>query len=572
MNNTAETTPDSSSETGYRVLLVLAVIVAYGPIVLLNQVFWDDWVVLAYEKLGTLWNLYKEMGSREVYPVVKPFVTVADPRFWTTTELLLFCALAPLIHTIIRRVTDWPAQDAFWAALLTALVPLNQARFALTTVTYAFTCVLFALSIVLLLRDLKASSIGRRILVVVLLMMSFTTQSFLVMAWFAPMVVAIDAWRKAEASFSWRKHIAAAIRGVLSRPELLLAPPLYWLGKQMLQPTSGLYVDYNKIQLDLPSAIKATLVAVKDQFAGAHILLPPLSDLPQLGLAVALAIALFAGVASHWRLPLGPAEDTASRSRRIADVLALVAAVALVFSALFPYVFVGKPPRFSGLWETRHQTTLMMVSGFVIWAVLRLVIARRFLSRAAAILAAGFLLIDISVTQRLVADGLELRALSNYFKANPAPPGTMMFVVEDDRDYRTLRRFLPFYELAFLINADRPGNPTLPFSNRDIIDPATRTYAVKATVPAVMAALRGVCEKYRAAPQYGFGGFVSNGQIETVKLVTNQPPPGPFSAISLAVRSPSAGKASQELAALVRVEREIAPIGGACIGPCCKDH
>jgi hypothetical protein len=186
-------------------------------------------------------------------------------------------------------------------------------------------------------------------------------------------------------------------------------------------------------------------------------------------------------------LPLGAPEDTTSRSRRIADVLALVVAAALVFSALFPYVFVGKPPRFSGLWETRHQTTLMMVSGFVIWAVLRLVIARRFLSRIAAILAAGFLLIDISITQRLVADGLELRALSNYFKANPAPPGTMMFVVEDDRDYRTLRRFLPFYELAFLINTDRPGNPTLPFSNRDVIDPSTKTYAVKATVPAVMA-------------------------------------------------------------------------------------
>lgn len=133
MNENAETVsdsrPSSGSDTGYRVLLVLAVIVAYGPIVLVNQVFWDDWVVLAYGKLGTLWDLYKEMGGREMYPVVKAFVTIADPRFWTTTELLLFCALAPLIHTIIRRVTDWPAQDAFWAALLTALVPLNQARF-----------------------------------------------------------------------------------------------------------------------------------------------------------------------------------------------------------------------------------------------------------------------------------------------------------------------------------------------------------------------------------------------------------------------------------------------------------
>ena len=155
MSAPVNTVSDSRSETGYRVLLVLAVILAYGPIVFLNQVFWDDWVVLAYEKLGTLLELYKQVGGRELYPVVKPFVTVADPRFWTTVEMLAFCALAPLIHTIIRRVTNWPAQDAFWAALLTALVPLNQARFALTTVTYAFSCVLFALSIVLLLRDLN---------------------------------------------------------------------------------------------------------------------------------------------------------------------------------------------------------------------------------------------------------------------------------------------------------------------------------------------------------------------------------------------------------------------------------
>ena len=572
MSITVNTVPDSRFETGYRVLLVLAVILAYGPIVFLNQVFWDDWVVLAYEKLGTLWELYKQVGGRELYPAVKPFVAVADPRFWTTIEVLVFCALAPLIHTIIRRVTNWPAQDAFWAALLTALVPLNQARFALTTVTYAFSCVLFALSIVLLLRDLNKPSIARRLLVMILMMMSFTTQSFLVMAWFAPMVVAIDAWRKADPAASWRQQAGTAIRGVLGRGELLLAPPLYWLGKRILQPTYGLYAEYNKVGLGPLNAIKATLVAWKDQFTGAKVLLPSVSDLPELGIATAIAIALLAGVAWLWRLPLEGAKDVSRPSRRTADWLALGVAAALVFSALFPYVVVGKSPRFSGLWETRHQTTLMMVSGFAIWAVLRLVVSRRFLFRTAAVLAAGFLLIDISVTHRLIADGLELRGLSNYFKANPAPPGTMMFVVENDRDYRALHRFLVFYELTFLINGDRPGNPTLPLSNQEVIDPSTGTYAANATVPAVMSTLRGYCERFRSMPQYGFGGFVSNGQIETVKLVTNQRPPGPFRAISLAVRSSSGDAANQELAGLTRIERETAPIGGACVAPCCKDQ
>ena len=407
--------------TGYRVLLVLAVIAAFGPITLINQIFWDDWVVLAYAKLGTLWDLYKEMGGRELYPVVKPFVTIGDPRVWTTVELLLFCVLAPLIYTIIQRVTAWSPQDAFWAALLTALAPLNQARFALTTVTYAFSCVFFALSIVMLLRDLNGSSIGRRLLVVLLMMMSFSTQSFLVLAWFAPLVVAIEAWRNAEPASPWTKRARATIRSVLRRGELLLAPPAYWLAKKIFQPTSGLYADYNKFQMDLPSAVEQTLLTASDQFENAHLLLPQASDLPQLGIAAALAIALFAGIAWIWRLPLGTAGGP-GRSRWIAKGFALLVALALVFCALFPYVFVGKPPRFNGLWETRHQTTLMMASGFVIYAVLRLIVPRRFLSTIAATVAAFFLVIDISVTHRFVADGLELRALSNYFKAHPAPP------------------------------------------------------------------------------------------------------------------------------------------------------
>ena len=357
---------------------------------------------------------------------------------------------------------------------------------------------------------------------------------------------------------------------MLSRGELLLAPPAYWLAKKIFQPTSGLYADYNKFQMDLPSAVEQTLLTASDQFEKAHLLLPQASDLPQLGIAAALAITLFAGIAWIWRLPLGTAGGP-GRSRWIANGFALLVALALVFWVLFPYVFVGKPPRFNGLWETRHQTTLMMASGFVIYAVLRLIVPRRFLSTIAATIAAFFLVIDISVTHRFVADGLELRALSNYFEAHPAPPGTMMFVVEDDRDYRTLGRFLPFYKLAFLINADRPGNPSLPISNREVLDPATDTYAAKATVPSVLAALRGFCEKYRSKPQYGFGGFVSNGQIETVKLIANQPPPGPFEAIGIALRTMRAANSGQELAAMVRVEREMAPIGGACISACCKD-
>src|SRR6185369_17668692 len=107
--------------------------------------------------------------------------------------------------------------------------------------------------------------------------------------------------RKAGPTSSWYKAAGAAVHGVLSRGELLLAPPLYWLGKRILQPTSGLYAEYNKFKLDLPGAIDETLVAAMDLFTDIDLLLPQAADLPQLGIAVALAIALLAGVARFWR-------------------------------------------------------------------------------------------------------------------------------------------------------------------------------------------------------------------------------------------------------------------------------
>jgi len=211
-----------------------------------------------------------------------------------------------------------------------------------------------------------------------------------------------------------------------------------------------------------------------------------------------------------------------------------------------------------------------LVSGFALFSLLRLTVPRVWLSTLSAAIAAGFLVIDISFTHRFIADSLETRALSDLFSQDPSPPGTMMLVVENDRDYRALGRFFPFYELSYLINGGKNGAPRLAISSREIMDPTTKNYA-QASVPAVIAALAALCTKYRSSPQYGFGGFVSNGRIETVRLVANRPPPGLFQTISEAVHT-GGGVGPQQASAMVRLEREIRPIGGGCVGPCCSNE
>ena len=555
----------AADEYGYHVLLIVAVIIAWGGVLLVNMPLWDDWVLVAYSDAGTLWEFFRQMGRRDQYELVAPFTALGEPRAWISAALLLSCSIPCLLFIVIRRVLLWPAPDAFWAALLTALVPLNQARFILSTIPYAFSSFFFLLALVLLAKDLEHPGIVRRLATAALLLMAFTTNSFLVLAWIAPTIVMVDALRKHRDEPTLRRRLQTTLRDVIARGELLVLPVLYWAAKLLLQPTYGLYANYNKFRMGPLVGLKDTIVTLFDQFRGIRPLLPRSTDLPEVFAVTVLGILFLTMLARVCRLRLVTASENMRPLPWTGAIITFACSALLVISALFPYVMVGQPPRFSGLWETRHQTTLMLASGFVAIAALRLTVARRFLWKTAAATAAICLLLDLTFTQRLLADAHETGTIMALFKEQPSPPGTMMLVVEDDRAYRALDRFFPFYELSFLVNGGRSG-PNLAISNREVIDPATGSYPTSA-VPAVISALTTLCESHRSNPQYGFANFVSNGHLETVKLLPNGDPPAYFHIIGHFL-----GMTTIPAAPPVRLERTKQQFASACRGPCCTPN
>lgn len=562
-----EPKPGEHLQAGHWALLILAVLLAYAPIVLVNQTFWDEWVLLDLAKAGHLWELFKQAGRREHFPLIGPFANLAMPRAWFVTTLLLSCALAPLLFVIIRQATRWSTTEAFWAALLTALIPLDQARFFLSNVPYAFCQVFFALSLVLLLHDLRTPSMAKRVLIVVLTLMAYSTNSFLVLAWIAPAIIGLHAWRQCQALTRMPQRIVETLRHVAARGELLVLPMFYWLAKKWIEPTYGDYANYNKFGMGIRAAFLQTITNIIDQLKDSSVLLPARSDLIELAFAAAIAIIIFCLAARLLSVPLA-ADDGQSKSSLAASMFAVFAAFALVICALFPYIIVGQPPRFTGLWETRHQTTLIMVSGFTIMAGLRVVLPRRWLWRVAALICAAFLVIDISFSHRLLVDALETGELADLLEQNPSPAGTMLLVREDDQEYRALGRFFPFYEISFLVNQGQTGIPRLALSNREVMDPATDTYAT-APVPAVVDKLISLCKDHRSDPQFGFGGFVSNGQVEAISLVATRKPPGLLAALSQAMHLNGTG--GKKTDPMVRIEQTSAPMPiSACVSPCCR--
>lgn len=566
----------------YTIVLVLAVLIAYGPLLLTDQRLWDDWTLVLLARSGDLWELFKQLGRRDQFPLVQPLATYGTARDCTAVVLLLSAAIGPVIYAIVRRATAWPPVDAFWAALLTVLVPLNQARFFISTAPYAFSSLFFVLALFLLLLDLDKPSFGRRVLILLLLFLAFSTNSFLVMGWIAPALVLLHEWRMSKNSTSVRDRINAAIRSIAARSELLLAPPAYWLAKKTFQPAYGLFAQYNSFKMDPVTALGRTVTTLfaqvgidttlllPNRFDAATLLLPKGFDLLEIAIAVALIVALTIAIVRIWHVPLVASSEQRGDRPGLERWIAVIAAFTLCISALFPYVMVGNPPRFSGLWETRHQTTLMLVSGFTIVAIYRLLFPRRFFARAAVVTAIGFLVLDFSFMHRMLADILETRQIADHFRREVPPSGTMMYVVENDRTYRTFGRFFPFYELAWLVRTGPGSGPVMPQSNQEFINPSAGDYAQELT-PKVVATLVDLCKKFRGHPEYGFGDFVSNGQIETVTLTAIRPRPGPFETAYLTIRDLGHAEPRPSEPQMVRVDSKSAPIGGACRSPCCGD-
>lgn len=545
---------------GRWVVLALVPIAAYWPITLVNQSFWDDDVMLSDYRLGTLWQFFAQMGRREQYWLVKPLVATGIPRVWIIAILLLSCLSVPLIYTIIRRVTRWSEADAFWAAILTALVPLNQARFFLSTLPYAFSSFFFLLSLVLLIHDLeRGSSPFRRSLIVLLSIMAFSTNSFLTLSWIAPLITVWFGWRTGAGQPISKARLVETFKCLIQRSELLLLPFIYWAGKKLLEPTFGMYKQYNDFRMDPVQALSQTLEAFFKQFSdGWEVLIPRSSDFFGIAVMSCMSALIFLLVCRLWSIRLKSEKEPAATSNLITKLLLVFAALVLIIAALFPYVIVDQRPRFPGLWETRHQTTLMIVSGFALLASFRLIMPAWIRWAACALTAMIFLAFDLSFAKALLVDSLEVNQISRLFAAKPPAPGTMIFIIEDDREYRVFYRFLQFYELPRIINAD-----VLAITNQAVIDPEIHDYARSVTA-GVMRALTSACEVTAVHPEYGPRNFVSNGKIETIRLVGIEDPPSFFVAIKDAL---------QPSKARPMVKLEIGPtatIEGGCASPCCK--
>jgi hypothetical protein len=475
--------------------------IPFGPV-------WDDWVLLAHGARSLL-AVAGEASRGDHALLILPFHASGQPWTWMLAAWMCLGAATGLIFLTARQVRGVTLGEAFWVAALTATAPLYQARFMLSVLPYAFSAVCFAASLFLLSSHLNRPGLGRRIGALAFLLLACTTNSFLTLCWIPLALVAWNSFATGGDRGTIKENVIRVTREVLWHSEFVLVPAIAFLLRRILLPSHGLYANYNQIKLSPIAAVGETLSVLWKQFLGFPVLIPSLSSLPDAVLPAASLVIMGWVIAWYFNPRIGP--DTASShvTPRYLRWMFLALALSTPFFALYPYVIVQQPPRFSGLWETRHQLTLMLVSGSVLVCLLRFFGSIRALHVSATIMIFVFLTLDYGTARQFLVDRLEQREIERKLAANPPPPGSLVLMVESDRGFRMFGRFFAFYELSRIVNRIDGRDDRLVVSNREVIDPETGTYATRANLPVVEKMLQ-YCT-LRGRPEFGFSGFSFHG-------------------------------------------------------------
>ncbi|MGV8834212.1 MAG: hypothetical protein ACOH2N_19780 [Devosia sp.] len=495
--------------------------VCFGAYNFVNIPFWDDWVLTKYGVDG-LWELFKQVGRREQYFMTAPFVFLGNPMFWAITSFVCWGVVALMVYVALQ-IMGWTRANAFWASLLTAALPINQARFGLAMTPYAISAACFAVAICVLVASVRLQKPWLRLPVAILLLLSFSTNSFLTMFWLAPAAVYLTARH-----LDPERRSRPAIRSALLHVELYILPVAYWISKALFQQTYGLYTNYNKFQMGPVEGLLTTLLKLVRLAPDLPVFFPTSGHAYE-AVAIATAVVILIVVI----IRRGHSDIAVERGSKAGNWL-LVAVLGLAaIAALFPYVMVGIDPRYRGLWETRHTTTLAIVGGALVFALLRAALPARFVPAASLAVLGFFVAIDVSASRQLLGDIYESNGIIHSPAIAAIPPGSMIGLLEDDSAYRMFGRHFTFYDASAMFNAHADTDSLVVHSQFDVIDPATGDF-VRAGSPAFPPAVAQVCRNAVHLPQYGFGDVVSNGLFFEVSLQPKSAPPSFISGLGIA--------------------------------------
>jgi hypothetical protein len=359
------TAPWPQSRSAHRVIILLFYGIAFGLIILNDGLYWDDWT-LVHQPYAAIKSQFTMSGG-PMWVDVHWFFLSRDLGVFVYRSIVFisFGAVALMWYEILQDVQTLDHESRFWVALVAALFPVNFARISLSCTSYAVELLSFFAGALLLLRS--GHQFMARAAGAVLCFLSFHMQSLL-LAYFALFLFLLN--RATSGPVSARSFG----RGLAVNADLLILPFLFAIYKFTVLKTSGLYADYNQLQLtNFADFVRGFARTIQSSFVG------PLEAalLPLVHLSLAAIAVLFVAALLGWLTRAFVSSSAANGNQ----LRMLWWGAALFAAAVVPYLLVGKVPAFEGF-DSRHQILVPFGASIIVWMALKWIFA---LGRAAPI-------------------------------------------------------------------------------------------------------------------------------------------------------------------------------------------
>jgi len=456
-------------------LIGVMAILSHGLLLLNDGMYWDGWLLdnhLAEDD----WAEVNKWATNSGMPAIGYFYwalkLVGIASFYKIVAFIALFVSALLVFKICLE-TKWLTKvEATGIALLSLVYPAYQTAVEMSTFRYLVFYCIFLYVILQLWKTIRVEAPlvltpWRRLLLLLLLFFSFNLNSLLV--FYFPLILTLF-WslKESNAHLSWT---AVLKKHVPSKLDFIAVPFIFFAIKNIFSPTSGVYANYNKLNLNPASLGTHVGTYIENALVGQfEVALSGLLAHPFLLLLIfALTYLAYAKYQPETNETENPPGDTPA-------ILLVAFAGLLLVSAIFPYAAVAQSPSLEG-WHTRHAllaslpVALLVVSllrpmWFIFAGQARGAMDGRFAALLIGVLLlASFSLSTISTYISWQARAVKDKAIIGILADTPILKGISVFWVDDQYPLGG-ERLYRFYEWAGMLKKAWGGESRIGFQTQ----------------------------------------------------------------------------------------------------------
>ena len=230
--------------------ITIVYVFAQGFLLVVSGIWWDDWGFVNKD-----WDHLREVFLQSGIPLQ----AYIDASLWFLPDgayrILVFFYFyigSLLVYAIMKKIDAFSSEAAFWVTLLYITIPINDAR--ITWICYGYSLGLFSFWIAFWLVTLWQGKNGKKAIVLrglslVILVFSYNTESIMLMTL---VILLYLYYEKLKDGWIWNEvgaNIRNFFKAVLCYMDFLLAPIVFYFGKEILFPTYGNYSGYRNVDV-----------------------------------------------------------------------------------------------------------------------------------------------------------------------------------------------------------------------------------------------------------------------------------------------------------------------------------